>query len=81
METVGAKGHGIDQDGQGRRDQDGRLEPFEQEVMESFPGPCLLPALEMTPAGLATAPAQFRGQVLPVDACLQDEDNPVKIFR
>jgi hypothetical protein len=43
--------------------------------VQFVPDACLLPGLEILLAGLATAPAQFGWQVLPVDPCLQDEDD------
>jgi hypothetical protein len=54
------------------------LEFFQQEVVEAFPDPGLLPSLEGLLAGLATTPAQLGRQVLSVDADFEDEGDACK---
>src|SRR5262245_51552490 len=61
--------------GTGPVDLVGLLKFFQEDVMEPLPNAGLLPGLEVVLAGLAAAPAQLGGQVLPVDPGPQDEDD------
>jgi hypothetical protein len=53
----------------------GAIEFGQQDSMELLPDPGLIPLAQVVAAGLATAAAQFGGQVVPGDAGLEDEQD------